>query len=188
MTRGLLAVLVVLMAGCASAPRTLPPSRFAGSTVAVAPAQNLTSHPVRLPAIWLGDNLGAADALEGESLDLGLALRAALLAELRSRGYTAQAAEDGSGLTLHCALTEFEAAELRRTGVMRLGVAVVLAQDRREVARGVASRDYRLFEKPPEEAGALGAQRLIESRVLGFVELLAREALDAARLVPDGRN
>lgn len=178
------ALLLALLAGCAGAPGKLPPSRFSGDTLHVAQAQNLTGHPARLPAVWMGDNLGAADALESESLDLALALRAAVLAELRSRGFAAAAAEAAGGPTLHCALTEFDAAGLRRTGMLRLGVMVVLAQDGREVARGSAVRDYRLFEKPPDEAGALGAQRFIESRVQGFVELLAGEALDAARLVP----
>lgn len=176
-----LALLLPLMAlvGCAAAQPPLSRSE----PVTVVEVKNLAGVPLRIPAMYFGDALGAAEALQVEKLDLRLLARAGLLSELEKRGYAGQL--DGEArMELHAAMTVLDLDGLRDSGRIRLGMAVMVvdAQKKLETARGEVIREFRLLDVAPEEGGALGQGRFIADRLKGFVEALASEALHAAGL------
>lgn len=176
-----LALMLPLMSlvGCAAAQPPLARSE----PVAVVEVKNLAGVPLRIPAMYFGDALGAAEALQVEKLDLRLLARAGLLSELEKRGYAAQL--DGEArMELHAAMTVLDLDGLRDSGRVRLGMVVMVvdAHQKLETARGEVTREFRLLDVAPEEGGALGQGRFIADRLKGFVEALASEALHAAGL------
>jgi hypothetical protein len=85
---------------------------------------------------------------------------------------------------IHGAFTRLDLDRLRSTGMIRLGLAVLIvdAQAGVEVGRGEVTREYRLLDVAPDEGGALGQSRFVERRIKAFIEALALDALNDAGL------
>lgn len=172
-------VIMLLVSGCASSPPPIPHSE----PLTVLEVKNLAGVPLKFPSMYFGDALGAAEALQVEKLDLLLLVRAGLLSELSRRGYGARL-EGGARYEIHGAFTRLDLDRLRSTGMIRLGLAVLIvdAQAGVEVGRGEVTREYRLLDVAPDEGGALGQSRFVERRIKAFVEALALDALNDAGL------
>jgi hypothetical protein len=69
--------------------------------------------------------------------------------------------------------------ELRRTGRITLGLAVMLidTQTQEVLAESTAEQQCQLMDRPPAETGIVGEQRFIRKRLELFMEGLARTAL-----------
>ncbi|HRJ78287.1 MAG: hypothetical protein HPKKFMNG_01050 [Planctomycetes bacterium] len=177
MTRWLSLLLVFGMAACASAPPPLAaaPKELLGLT----PLKNLAGVPLKVPAIYFGDALGTGEALEIEKLDLLQLGRAALLAQLRERGYAVELAEEPKGrTTLHGAITRFDLDALKDTGRITLGMVVmVISAAGVEIGQAAVEREFQLMARAPNEGGALGEARFIEARLKAYIEALAQEAV-----------
>lgn len=172
------AFFLAALAGCTSLPPPLPHN----APVVVVEVKNLSGVPLKFPSMYFGDALGAAEALNVEKLDLAQLARAGLFAEAARRGYGATL-DRGGQWELHGAFTRLDLDRLRETGMVRLGLTVIVVEKARgEVARGEVEREFRLLDVAPDEGGALGEGRFVESRIKAFVEALAKDALTEAGL------
>lgn len=167
----------VASSGCASTPPPIARSE----PVTVVEVKNLAGVPLKFPAMYFGDALGAAEALQVEKLDLALLARAGLLAELKRRGYAA-GLEARERWEIHGAFTRLDLDSLKANGKITLGLAVIVvdAVTGIEVGRGEALHEFRLLDVAPNDGGALGEGRFVEGRIKAFVEALALDALTAA--------
>ena len=181
-------LILLLLAGCASATVRVERGALSPDTVIVMPTRNLSSVTLKVPEIYLGDAPGSGAGLPFEHIDVALLAEAATLARLRETGCRAEleqhAARFGSTprFEVHSAITDFDLTELRQTGRIRMAMTVMLvdAINEVEIARGSVAREYQLMDVAPDEAGAVGEHRFIESRLQMYTESLAREAVDAA--------
>ncbi|KAA0217676.1 hypothetical protein EDM80_03090 [bacterium] len=177
MTRWLSLLLVLGLASCASTPPPL--ATVAREPLGLMPLRNLAGVPLKVPAIYFGDALGTAEALEVEKLDLMQLGRAALLARLRERGYAIDLVEEpGMRVTLHGAITRFDLDALKETGRITLGLVVMVVNAAgAEVGQAAVEREFQLMARAPNEGGALGEARFIEARLKAYIEALAQEAV-----------
>ena len=178
MRPSLAVLLFCLVAGCATGPEhktagVLGPA----DVIRVETVSNLSGVSVQVPEMYVGDMLGTSDGLDVENMDLRLLTQAALVTALRVRQY--RVSDSGATRVLAAAITQWHALDLRRTGRVRMALAVMLvdARSNAELARGQAEREFELFRQPPAEQGTLGDQRFIRRRMEGFVESLAADAL-----------
>lgn len=184
-----LALCLLLLAACAApGGMALRPGPDSSDTISLQPVRNLTGVSLRVPEMYVGDMLGGDDPVEVQEVDLALVAQAALMAGLRM-DRLAVITQGKPRYVLYPAITLYDALALRTTGKYRMDMTLILVDTRqdREVARGTASREFLLFEKPPEEGGAMGDARFIRRRLEGFTEALARDALNDLNLRPDGR-
>lgn len=181
------ALLVLLtFAGCAGPVHRLERGLDSRDTVEVAAVRNLAGVSLKVPEIYLGDAVGRAGDVRVDAMDLKLLAEAALYSRLDDLGCRVAlkgdgAFPEGAKYELHGAVTRFDMAGLRATGRFRMAMAVMLIDVRTqaEVARGVAEEEFQLLDMAPDEVGAIGEQRFIETRMQIFIESLARSALDA---------
>ncbi len=105
--------------------------------------------------MYFGDSLGAAEALQVEKLDLAKLARAGLYSHLLSEGYAAKL-ELGARLEVHGAFTHLNLEALKSTGLVTLGLLVIVVDARAgvEIARGEAIRDFRLLDVAPDDGGS----------------------------------
>jgi hypothetical protein len=151
-----------------------------GQQISIKPVRNLAGVPIKIPELYLGDGAATTD-LEFDSIDIALNVEAALLAWTRASGHTST---DPGDFELHAAVTRFDITTLRSTGTVSLGVAVMLVdtQGQNVLAEGVAEQDYQLMDQAPDDAGLLGEQRFIRTRLEAFIEAITLLALQRARL------
>jgi len=176
--RLVLCLLLVLAACASSGGLALQPGPDSPDTIGLQPVQNLAGVSLRVPEMYVGDMLGGDDPLEVQEVDLSLVAQAALLAGLRMQRL-AVVTHGQPRFVLYPAITQYDALALRTTGKYRMELTLIMVDTRqdREVARATAAREFLLFEKPPEEGGAMGEARFIRRRLEGFTEALARDAL-----------
>lgn len=183
----MIVLLALLLAGCVAPSRVAEPGLLSPDTIEVVPVKNLAGVSLKVPEIYLGDDLRKAMELDVEDIDLKLLCEAAIYARLDELGYRAALAGNGafpSGARyeVHTAVTEFDMTELRATGRFRMAIVVIVIETgaQAEVARGASSREFQLLDMAPDEVGAIGEQRFVERRLQLFTETLAREAVNAA--------
>ncbi len=163
---------LLVLAACSSVQRQPPvPS---GTSIAVLPVKNLSGVTLRVPEIWLGDAGEKVAGMNFEMIDLRLLAEAGLRARLSQQ----HPIEPGRH-ELHAAISRFEMNELRRTGHITLGLAVMLidTQTHEVLAQSNAEQDCQLMDRPPAETGIVGEQRFIRKRLELFMEDLASKAL-----------
>ncbi len=171
-----LSLLLVLLclAGCATAPTTTSPIPDR-AVVQVLPVRNLAGVPVSIPELWLGDAGDAAADLKVDPVDMRLLIEAALIAGMQDSGHQVS---NEAGFRLHAAVTRFELLELRATGRVILGVAVIAVDAAgNELAQGKAELEYQLMRVAPDNAGTLGDERFLRARLEGLAEAATRAAL-----------
>lgn len=174
----LLVMLCGLVGGCAlSRPVTPVPK---GAPVAVLPVKNLSGVTLNVPELYMGDAGEKAAGLEIEKIDLRLLAEAGLAARLGATGHE----PTGGGYEVHAGVSKFDMTELRRTGRIKLGLALMVVDGKTQtvIAESEAEQEYQLLDKPPAETGIIGEQRFVRQRLEMFMEALAREALILAGL------
>lgn len=188
----LLLMVAFLLAACGSTSRVAEPGLLSPDTIEVMPVKNLTGVSLKVPEIYLGDNVRKAMQLEVENIDLKLLGEAAIFARLDDLGYRVALEDkqafsdgptsDGPTYEIHGAITVFDMSELRATGRFRMAIVVMVIDTatQTEVARGISEEEFQLLDMAPDEIGAIGEQRFIEHRLQIFTESLARDAVDAA--------
>jgi len=171
------ATLAVLLSACAGPQGLgLQPGADSPDTIFVAPVRNLSGVPLRVPEMYVGDMLGGSDLPDIGMIDLDLVAEAALRGTLRAGDF--RLTEPAARFQVHAAITEYDTSALRATGRYRMGIVLLLiGKAGLEVARGGAVREFQLFSRPPQEVGALGDERFVRTRIEGFTEALARDAL-----------
>jgi hypothetical protein len=168
------AALACLLASCVGGPsRSALPQ---GEAVSVVPVKNLSGVTLRVPELWLGDAGDQAASLNVELIDLRLLAEAGLRAGLQASGH---GVHDSARHELHAAITRFDMSQLRSTGRVSIGLAVMLVDSRDSVvlAESEIVRDCQLLDRPPQQTGVVGEQRFIRRRLEMFCESLAREVL-----------
>jgi len=177
---------VLTCAGCGSPRPEIRPGATSDDTIAVMPVKNLAGVPLKFPEVYFGDNLGTGDGLEAKSLELAELARAGLLSRVRTLGYRAdvEGTSTSSRYELHAAVTHFDAAELRATGRFSISMTMMLveAASRKVAASSETNREFQLFDVAPDESGAIGAQRFVESRIKMFMESLSWALVDDSGL------
>lgn len=179
------AILLLLLAACATTGSGLPGGMQAGDPLVIKPVRNLAGVPLKIPAIYFGDAVGKGAELGVEELDLALLAEAAVYAHLTGLNYSAELEQNMGAkprYEVHAAVTDLDMTQVRQTGRFRMAMTVMLvdADRQAEVARGSAEQEFQLLDVAPDEAGAIGESRFIERRLQTFTEGLAREALDSA--------
>lgn len=169
------ALLLVCLALAACSAQQHPSPVPAASPVRVLPVKNLSGVTLRVPELWLGDAGDRAAELDVELIDLRLLAEAGIRARLALIGRETGA----SRFELHAAISRFDMDELRTSGRITLGLAVVLvdAEQRRVLAESEIVQDFQLMDRGPAETGMLGEQRFIRRRLELFSEELAKAAL-----------
>ncbi|MBK8207274.1 MAG: hypothetical protein IPK87_10885 [Planctomycetes bacterium] len=174
----LLLLLAVLSAGCAVSRPVSPVPQ--GAPVTVLPVKNLSGVTLNVPELYMGDAGEKAAGLEVDKIDLRLLAEAGLAARLGATGHE----PTGGEYEIHAGVSIFDMTELRRTGRIKLGLALVVVNGKTQtvIAEAEAEQDCQLLDKPPAETGIIGEQRFVRQRLEMFMEALAREALILAGL------
>ncbi|MCA8936572.1 MAG: hypothetical protein KDB68_10225 [Planctomycetes bacterium] len=179
---------LLVLAGCATTGGKAAGVMQLEDSAVVMPVRNLAGVPLKVPAVYFGDAVGKGAELDVGEIDLRLLAEAAVYAHLSELGYDVAFDQNAESLKtppkyeIHAAITQLDMTHVRRTGRFTMGMTVMLvdAPGQFEVARGSAEREFQLLDIAPDEAGAIGEERFIETRLQTFTEGLAREAIDSA--------
>lgn len=179
---------LLLLAGCATTGSSASAVMQPEDSALVMPVRNLAGVPLKIPAVYFGDAVGKGAELDVGEIDLRLLAEAAVYAHLSELGYDVAFDQNAESLKtppkyeIHTAITVLDMTDVRRTGRFTMGMTVMLvdAAGQFELARGSADREFQLLDIAPDEAGAIGEERFIETRLQTFTEGLAREAIDNA--------
>ncbi|MCC7509021.1 MAG: hypothetical protein IT464_06570 [Planctomycetes bacterium] len=173
-----LVLMALFSVGCAVSGPVSPVPQ--GAPVTVLPVKNLSGVTLNVPELYMGDAGEKAAGLEVDKIDLRLLAEAGLAARLGATGHD----PGGGEYEIHAGVSVFDMTELRRTGRIKLGLALVVVDSKTQtvIAESEAEQDCQLLDKPPSETGIIGEQRFLRQRLEMFMEALAREALILAGL------